>query len=172
MESAYYIEVSTQSGKGMESNTSVKINELKETRHIWNIEITDLGDHKPFLGFSLTGQYVIVGVTSPASENRVSVNSVEVGKNLIVKIPLELERHDYPAKGVLVFNGLKKLCAEWDICFIDSRTQNGVSLNADRREVDLSDFPPEEQEMHLHILGFKPTKSVRNSSYELWLRKK
>jgi hypothetical protein len=49
----------------MKAGLMKHIDNSKIENLIWEIEISDLGATRPFLGFSFTNQYILVGITAP-----------------------------------------------------------------------------------------------------------
>lgn len=82
----------------MQSNVAKKVSAKNAEHLIWEIEVSDLGSSKPFLGFSLTGQYLLVSLTSPDQQNKVDIQSIPEQKDQPLIIPIRLNAIDFPQK--------------------------------------------------------------------------
>lgn len=99
---------------------------------IWEIEVSDLGSSRPFLGYSLTGQYLLVGITSPDQQNKVDIQSIPEKPEQSIHIPIRLSAIDFPQKGKLRFKGISKLLQHWDLKLIEKQSGVVVPLHKDR----------------------------------------
>lgn len=98
---------------------------------IWDVELTDLGAHQHFMGYSLTTKYLMVGITSPVNESQVSINSIPSEKEAEIIIPLGLEKCDCRLTGAIVFKGIDQLTDRWKIVFTDNRFGDEQELQSD-----------------------------------------
>lgn len=101
---------------------------LFKEESIWLVEITDLGASKPFLGYSLTDQYVLVGITSPTLQNEVCISSMPQNNQGEMSISLPLDKFDVPFTGILKFEGIKKLKDKWCFQLHDKREEKIIEL--------------------------------------------
>ncbi len=99
----------------------------------WTIELTDLGVHQGFLGYSLSNKYLLIGITSPLLESQISINSLSDDEQAEIKIPLQLERCKALLDGSIRFKGLDKILPKWEIYFLDNRF--GESVKVDEQSV-------------------------------------
>ncbi len=109
----------------MQTTIAKKISVQDAEHLIWEIEISDLGNSKPFLGFSLTGQYLLVGITSPDQQNKVDIQSIPENLDEPLVIPIRLNAIDYPQKGQLSFKGIRGLLQNWELKLIER--QSGIT---------------------------------------------
>lgn len=108
---------------------SVKQQEyVSEEQLIWEIEISDLGACRPFLGFSLTNQYVLVGITAPDQQNEVTITSIPNQDVAEISIPLELQKFEFPISGNITFKGIKYLSDQWKFRLLNSKTGRSISI--------------------------------------------
>lgn len=101
----------------------------KEVAHeIWEIEICDLGACKPFLGYALSDQYILVGITDPNKQNEVTITSIPEGKPKAIFIPLVLSNFECEDIRKIRFKGLKRISATWNVRFFDKKEQVGYKI--------------------------------------------
>ncbi len=105
--------------------TSTDLNHL-----LWEVEISDLGACKPFLGFSLTNQYILIGITSPDSQNEVTISTLPESLAESVIIPLNFGKFEFPKSGKLVFKGIQRLKDKWNIKLVNSQTMRAFSISS------------------------------------------
>jgi|GEM_PF-5300965 len=117
----------------MYNNAPASISQMNEEQLVWEIEIKDLGACKPFLGFSLTDQYLLVGVTSPDQQNEVSITSIPKEEDQRIRIPLSLNKFDFPRSGILRFKGIQFLIDRWEFLLHNFHTDRTIKLNANSK---------------------------------------
>ncbi len=115
----------------MQSNVAKKVSAKNAEHLIWEIEISDLGNSKPFLGFSLTGQYLLVSLTSPDQENKVDIQSIPEQQDQPLIIPIRLNAIDFPQKGRLHFKGIRRLLENWQLTLIERQSGFSFALRND-----------------------------------------
>ncbi|HCD52568.1 MAG TPA: hypothetical protein DEQ34_08980 [Balneolaceae bacterium] len=101
----------------------------KTVHSSWVIELNDLSTDQALLGFQMSGNYVMVGITSPINENKISVHSLPEDEWTELHIPLNLQHCDAPLKGKINFCGLSKLHKSWSVQMIDHRTGAVYEIN-------------------------------------------
>lgn len=116
------------------------------TYEIWEIEICDLGACKPFLGYALSDEYILVGITDPNKQNEVTITSVPEGRPKAIFIPLVLS--NFASKDIrkIRFKGLNRISATWNVRFFDKKEQVGYKITED--EI-FSTSPIKEQQVDL-----------------------
>ena len=112
----------------MQAGSTNHVEYLREEQLIWEVEISDLGACRPFLGFSLTNQYVLVGITSPDQQNEVTITSIPNDEKQEIVIPLSLQKFEFPITGYLTFNGIKRLSEQWRIRLINTKTGRSIPV--------------------------------------------
>ena len=134
----------------MRSNTATHL-ALHKSASIWEIEISDLGACKPFIGYSLTDQYILLSVTAPDAQNEVAFTSVpEIAPNT-VHIPLAFSNFEYPWVGGFQFKGLQKLTGFWNVRLFNVITH--TSYHIEEKVI----FPVEiEEEVDRSFFGIAP----------------
>ncbi len=138
---------------------------------IWNVEVTDIGAHRPFLGFSLTDQYLLIGVTSPRDENLVSIHTIPEKKIHQFSIPLDLERHQLPILGEIHFKGIDALVSKWSIGLYDRRFNETVVLSP-FEPASIKPLLGRELHQTTDWSGFKKSKKNRQPIFELHFTRK
>ena len=103
----------------IEKNTGLKV---------WEIDVSDLGACKPFLGYSLTDQYILVGITDPNHQNEVSITSIPESNPKTVHIPLVLSGFESSEIYNVRFTGLDKISGTWNVRLFDRHVQKGYRL--------------------------------------------
>ncbi len=101
---------------------------LNEEQLIWEIEISDLGACRPFLGFSLTNQYVLVGITAPNQQNEVLITSISNQDQEELTIPLDLHKFDFPTSGLLTFKGINRISPQWKVKLVHTKSGRSIAL--------------------------------------------
>ena len=87
----------------------------------WTIELSDLGAHQVFMGYSLSETYVMIGITSPNLESQISINTLPRNSEEEIVVPIELERCDPDLVGEIHFRNSGKLLENWEVFFYDNR---------------------------------------------------
>lgn len=87
---------------------------------IWEVEICDLGACKPFLGYSLSDQYILVEITDPYKQNEVAITSIPESTPKTVCVPLVLSNFESQDMQRIKFKGLSRIMAVWDVQLVDT----------------------------------------------------
>lgn len=103
------------------------------TNKRWTIELTDLGVHQGFMGYSLSDKYLLIGITSPLLESQISINSISKSEEEGIRIPLLLEKCKALLNGSIRFKGLEKILPNWEVHFLDNRF--GETTKVDEQSV-------------------------------------
>ncbi|MBO6795402.1 MAG: hypothetical protein JJ895_15970 [Balneolaceae bacterium] len=115
----------------METKLAERLHISNYDHLVWDIEISDLGNSRPFRGFSLTGQYLMVGITSPDQQNKVDIQSIPEKTEGSINIPIRLGEIDFPQKGKLRLKGIGKLMPRWEMKLIEKQSGMVVTLKKD-----------------------------------------
>lgn len=153
----------------MKLTTAKMAEALKIESELWEIELIELGADQAFNGYSLTGTYLLVGITSPIQENQVSINSMPEEKREMV-IPITFENCDNYLSGQVFFKGLDKITKKWDVFFTDRRFDEIVKVESSSPiAIKIAKNTRSEQ---LKWIGFTKNKGSRNCFFELKLKPK
>ena len=144
---------------------------IKVKTNLWTIELTDLGAHQAFMGYSLTSKYLMIGITSPILESQISINSIPENEEEEIKIPIYLEKCDTTLAGVINFKGLQKILHKWDVYFYDCRFSEIIRVF---ESVPIPIKKPEKniRSEHLKLIGYTKKNDSNNPCFELRLRPK
>lgn len=133
----------------MNANTARAGASLGNASLLWNIEISDLGGCKPFLGYALTDQYILVGVTAPDAQNEVAITSIPDTDEWEIVIPLTLNKFEFPVVGGLKFGGDFTLYRKWHIRLRDRSTGLEHVLNP----TSLFEINEKKERFRVHSVG-------------------
>ena len=153
----------------MEPTTLRMAEALNSTTKLWTIELTDLGVHQAFMGYSLSDKYLMIGITSPMLENQISINSISDDPNEELKIPIHLEKCDCGLFGQISFKGLEKIVQKWEVVFYDSRFGEETKIK-DERPVLIKQLKSNTRSENLRLIGYSKRKEDVKSMFELRLK--
>ncbi len=141
---------------------------LNSTTKLWTIELTDLGVHQAFMGYSLSDKYLMIGITSPMFENQIAINSVpKSGEEL--KVPIHLEKCDCGLFGQINFTGLDKFSSRWRLFFYDSRFGEETEIISGNM-IPIKQLKKNTRSEHLKLIGYSKEQEQSKSLFELRLR--
>lgn len=141
---------------------------LNSTTKLWTIELTDLGVHQAFMGYSLSDKYLMIGITSPMFENQIAINSIpKSGEEL--KVPIHLEKCDCELFGQINFTGLDKFLSRWRLFFYDSRFGEETEV-VDGHTVPIKQLTKNTRSEHLKLIGYSKKTVKSESLFELRFR--
>ncbi len=135
----------------------------------WTIEITDLGMHQAFMGFSLSDKYLLVGITSPMLESQISINSIPDDPKEELKIPIHLEKCDCELFGRISFKGIEKILKKWRLTFFDSRFGEETEIK-NEYPIPIQQLRTNTRSENLRLIGYSKDKGLSESIFELRLR--
>ncbi len=153
----------------MKPTTRKKSEMLNSTTKLWTIELTDLGVHQAFMGYSLSDKYLMIGITSPMFENQISINSVPKNGDEEVKVPIHLEKCDCGLFGNINFTGIVKLLPKWRLFFYDSRFGEETEV-IDGNLIPIKQLTNNTRSENLKLIGYSKKTEKAESLFELRLR--
>ncbi len=155
----------------MELITARMTQAVKANTNLWTIELTDLGAHQAFMGYSLTSKYLMIGITAPKLESQISINSIPENEEEEIKIPLYLEKCDASLVGQINFKGLNKISQKWDVYFYDCRFSELTKV-IDSVPIPIKKPSKNTRSEHLKLIGYTKKKDSNNPCFELRLKPK
>ena len=150
----------------MEPITMKMAKALNSTAKLWTIELTDLGVHQAFMGYSLSDKYLMIGITSPMFESQISINSIPKSSKEELRIPLHLEKCDCGLLGDISFTGLEKFLSQWSLFFYDSRFGEEIEV-IDGNVVTIKQLDKNTRSEHLKLIGYSKETEKAKSLFEL-----
>ncbi|MBO6523353.1 MAG: hypothetical protein JJ971_05970 [Balneolaceae bacterium] len=155
----------------MEPTTTEMAEALNPTTKLWTIELTDLGVHQAFMGYSLSDKYLMIGITSPMFENQISINSIPKSGKEELKVPIPLEKCDCGLYGNISFKGLDKFLSKWKLFFYDSRFGEETEV-IDGNLIPIKQLSKNTRSEHLKLMGYSKGKENAKSLFELRFKTK
>ncbi len=137
----------------------------------WTIELTDLGVHQGFMGYSLSDKYLLIGITSPLLESQISINSLSHDEQAEIKIPLQLEKCSALLNGSIWFKGLDKILPKWEIHFVDNRFGESVKID-EQSVIRIRELEKNIRSEHMKLLESLTEDQHTSSFFELSLKPK
>ena len=152
----------------MNPTTAKMAEALNSSTKLWTIELTDLGVHQAFMGYSLSDKYLMIGITSPMFESQISINSLPKDGEA-VSIPLHLEKCECGLFGDINFKGLDKLLSKWFLFFYDSRFGEETEIRNDQ-PILIKHLKSNTRSENLRLIGYSKSKENSKSLFELRLK--
>lgn len=153
----------------MEPITMKMAKALNSTTKLWTIELTDLGVHQAFMGYSLSDKYLMIGITSPMFEDQISINSIPKTGVEELKVPIHLEKCDCGLFGSINFKGLEKFITTWELFFYDSRFDEETQI-IEGNLIPIKQLTMNTRREHLKLIGYSKETNKSKSLFELRLR--
>tara|TARA_R110000868_G_scaffold235273_3_gene489032 strand:- start:1466 stop:1939 length:474 start_codon:yes stop_codon:yes gene_type:complete len=152
--------------------TSAKENKVLQPKtKLWTIELTDLGAHQAFMGYSLTSKYLMIGITSPMLESQISINSIPTNEEEEIKVPIYLEKCNDSLVGHICFKGLEKISEKWDVFFNDHRFDESVKVKSSV-PIPIKRLAKNTRSEHLRLIGYTKSRQDFDCFFEIHLRPK
>lgn len=142
---------------------------LKQISKLWTIELTDLGVHQAFMGYSLSDKYLMIGITSPMLENQISINSIPDDPSKDLRVPIHLEKCDCGLFGHISFKGLEKILKKWKLFFYDSRFDEETEVK-NEAPITIKELKSNTRSENLRLIGYSKKSDKAQSLFELRLK--